>query len=129
MSNKQTALTKPPLGVTPAKFFNGTPEERLTQLTDAINRYTRAEIHVPVKWVHEYNDLAAQNEEFHNDTPLFVDCSFVDIGEYGYAFTVPLSLNDLWSEFSEIQHVPWMIIDKESVTRFSDWLKTGEDPV
>lgn len=33
----------------------------------------------------------------------------------------------LWEEFSEIQCASWIIMDKFSIDRFSEWLKTGDD--
>ncbi len=31
----------------------------------------------------------------------------------------------LWQEFSEVQCASWIVIDRCSIERFSEWLKTG----
>lgn len=34
----------------------------------------------------------------------------------------------LWKDFSYAQKASWIYIDREAVTRFSEWLRTGDDP-
>lgn len=45
---------KPPIGIMPRKFWD---EQRLQNLSAAINRYLCAGRLVPTEWINEYNEL------------------------------------------------------------------------
>ena len=45
---------KPPLGLTPKKIWQ---EERLEQVSAAVQRYYEAGLEIPLDWIVEYNEL------------------------------------------------------------------------
>lgn len=45
---------KPPLGLVPRKFHT---EQRVFQITEAIDRYTDVRKPIPIEWIEEYNEL------------------------------------------------------------------------
>lgn len=55
-------VVKPPLGVIPKEILMGQEydtEERLQEISEAIQRYTIVGCIIPQKWLDEYNTLAA----------------------------------------------------------------------
>lgn len=49
-----------PIGVMPKYIWN---DHRLQALSDAIQRYTDANLQVPQEWIDEYNKLVDEMEE------------------------------------------------------------------
>lgn len=79
--------------------------------------------------VHEDSDKEKSgdkevNEEIHQAQPLLT----IAQGSAPQALFGPhdVRFDELWSEFSEIQCASWLIIDRESVSRFKDWMKSGD---
>lgn len=48
---------KPPLGLTPKAVWM---EDRVLDIVDAMNRYVKANMEVPIEWIKEYNELVKQ---------------------------------------------------------------------
>jgi hypothetical protein len=51
-------IRKVPLGVSPKYIWD---EQRIQDLKGAIERYTQANLQVPIEWVDEYNTLVKQH--------------------------------------------------------------------
>ena len=52
-------MNKPPLGLMPKFLWDS---ERLSDITNAINRYLTAEKEIPIEWIEEYNKLVKKHE-------------------------------------------------------------------
>lgn len=57
---KNITFEKPPLGITPRKFWI---EHRMEHIIDAMNRFLQAGKEIPVKWVEEYNELIQMHKK------------------------------------------------------------------
>lgn len=45
---------KPPLGLMPKLFWDN---ERIADITNAVNRYMQEQQEIPIEWIEEYNNL------------------------------------------------------------------------
>lgn len=60
-SKRYTNTKKPPIGLTPKKFWNETVKiSRLKDIEEAISRYTSGKYEIPVEWIEEYNEIIKQ---------------------------------------------------------------------
>ena len=57
---------KPPLGVNPRKLWD---EQRLCELSGAVNRYLDARYQVPEAWLLELEELSRRHRASHYSTP------------------------------------------------------------
>lgn len=70
-------MDKPPLGLTPAIFRL---EDRLIEIGEAIDRYTKSFHPIPIEWVNEYNHLQGQLNS--NKEKIILDAK--EIKQYSY---------------------------------------------
>lgn len=50
----KTENLKPPLGLMPKLFWDN---ERIADITNAVNRYMQEQQEIPIEWIEEYNNL------------------------------------------------------------------------
>ena len=55
----KTENLKPPLGLMPKLFWDN---ERIADITNAVNRYMQEQQEIPIEWIEEYNNLVKKNK-------------------------------------------------------------------